>query len=362
VSAADARVATAQKAVTDAQAGVDKAKTAFCGDANSYISALDRYGAIFSDKTATVGDVKTNGADLEKPQSAVTTSASAVTAANDALAKANSELASAEAELAAAKAAASSLTVAPTSSTTTSTTAPPVSPETVDRVNQAQSELTAAFKGVTDQTSLQQATVQVNSAAVALEVAWLQLFNEAGCLTGAQQQQAATKVHDYTVALQTDLKTAGYYTGNVDGVYGPTTAAAVEALQKASGLPTTGWVDQATATALAAAVAAKGGAAANQATIETSSVQSVLKVAGYWTGPIDGKWTPELTAALKKLQTDLGVAATGEVDAPTLAALEEAVANGKAAAGTTTTASTSSTTSSTSTSTTGVAAPSGRGA
>jgi peptidoglycan hydrolase-like protein with peptidoglycan-binding domain len=54
-----------------------------------------------------------------------------------------------------------------------------------------------------------------------------------------------------------------------------------------------------------------------------------LKLAGYWTGPVDGKWTPELTDALKKFQTDLGVPATGAVDAATLQALEKAIAKGQ---------------------------------
>src|SRR6516162_1833498 len=118
-------------------------------------------------------------------------------------------------------------------------------------------------------------------------MAWLQLINEAGCLTTQQQQQAATAIHDYTVALQTNLQTAGYFTGAIDGVYGPETANAVKSLQKANNLPQTGWVDQATAAALDAAVTAKAGAAVKQATIETSAVQTTLKLAGYWSGPID---------------------------------------------------------------------------
>ncbi|HVM65335.1 MAG TPA: peptidoglycan-binding domain-containing protein, partial [Acidimicrobiales bacterium] len=279
--------------------------------------------------------------------STVSSSAAAATAAGDTLAKARSDLASAEAELAAAKATASSLPPPPT--TTTSTTTPPVSSTTVQRVKQAQSDLTSAFNGVTDSTPLQQATTQVNSAAVALQMAWLQLFNEAGCLTGASQQKAATTVHDYTVALQTDLHTAGYYTGPIDGIYGPATADAVKALQKANGLPQTGWVDKPTAAALQAAVNAKAGAAAQQATIETTSVQSVLKVLGYWTGPVDGNWTPELTDALKKFQTALGVPATGAVDAATLAAMQQAVSNGTAPGATTTTSAGSSTSSTTAT-------------
>ena len=47
------------------------------------------------------------------------------------------------------------------------------------------------------------------------------------------------------------LRDAGYYDGEVDGVYGPATVDAVEALQKAHGLPITGTVDKATAAALA---------------------------------------------------------------------------------------------------------------
>ena len=66
-------------------------------------------------------------------------------------------------------------------------------------------------------------------------------------------------------------------------------------------------------------------------------------LAGYWTGPIDGNWTPELTAPLKKFQTSLGVPATGQVDAPTLSALEQTIADTKAAATTTTTTTTTTT-------------------
>jgi peptidoglycan hydrolase-like protein with peptidoglycan-binding domain len=58
-------------------------------------------------------------------------------------------------------------------------------------------------------------------------------------------------------------------------------------------------------------------------------VQAVLKLAGFWTGPIDGHWTAELTQALKNYQTHLGVPATGQVDTATLAALENTIAQAK---------------------------------
>jgi len=336
VTAAQKRVTNAEKAVADAQSALDKATNQFCGDTKDYITTLDRYGKVFDQSAATVGDMKTAGADLERPRSSVTASADAVKEASDGLDKAKQDLTDAQAALAAAQASAASVSVAPTTAPSTTTTAPLVAPATVDRVKRAEDDFSSATEGVTDQTPLTQATVQVNSAAFALEMAWLQLFNEAGCLTDDQQQKAATAVHDYTVALQTALQATGYYSGEIDGVYGPTTAAAVQTLQSSNGLPATGWVDRATAAALDAAVAAKGGAAATQALTHTAAVQSTLKLAGYWTGPVDGHWTPELTDALMNFQTALGVPPTGAVDAATLAALEQAIAQGQSEGASTT--------------------------
>ena len=119
----------------------------------------------------------------------------------------------------------------------------------------------------------------------------------------------------------------GYYDGSVDGVYGPETVSAVEALQNDHGLPVTGAVDTATEAALESELDAHGGAAAQEAVATTAALQQTLKLAGYWTGPVDGTWTPELTEALKKFQTDLGVKPTGTVDAATVAALQKAIAS-----------------------------------
>ena len=199
---------------------------------------------------------------------------------------------------------------------------------TVDRVEQAEADLTAASEGITDQTPLTEAGAQFNAAAFALEVAWLRVLDEADCLTSDQQSQAVTAVAQYTKDLQTALHAAGYYDGPIDGVYGPTTVEAVEALQTDEGLPTTGYADRATAAALDEKIKAANGESATAAAAATASVQSTLKLAGYWTGPVDGVWTPELTDALKTFQTDLGVPATGAVDAATLQALEKAYCPG----------------------------------
>ncbi|HEX2383203.1 MAG TPA: peptidoglycan-binding domain-containing protein [Acidimicrobiales bacterium] len=339
VTAAQTRVSKAEKGVADAQAALDKATAQFCGEAKDYIEAVDRYGKAFDESAATVGDIKTAGADLEQPRSSVVSGAEAVTTARDDLAKAQQELTDAKGALAAAQASAASQTLPPTTATSTTTTEPLVPPATVDRVKKAEADFAAATQDVTDQSPLTEATVQVNSAGLALEMAWLQLFNEAGCFTDEQQQKAATAVHDYTAALQTALHTTGYYAGEVDGVYGPSTAEAVQQLQTQNRLPPTGWVDRATAAALDAELLAKGGATATKELTQTAAVQSTLKLAGYWTGPVDGQWTPELTDALKEFQTALDVPPTGAADAATIAALEETIANAKSAstASTTTT-------------------------
>ena len=208
--------------------------------------------------------------------------------------------------------------------------------------------------GIDDDTPLSEASAELNSAAFALEVAWLGLFADAGCFTDEQQAQAQAAVHDYTVALQTALTTLGYYDGAIDGVYGPGTVTAVKALQKESGVKQTGYVDAATTKALQDA----GGDAAAKAAVYTTAVQTMLKLTGYWTGAVDGTWTPELTTAVKRFQTDLGIEPTGVVDSVTLSALSNKVAEDKAtAASTTTTAAATSTTAAATTTTKPTTAP-----
>jgi peptidoglycan hydrolase-like protein with peptidoglycan-binding domain len=330
VQAAEAKVATAQKAVDDAKTAATAATSQFCASSADYITALDRYGDVLNQTAPTVGDVKTAGRDLKQPSQDAVSAGQAAASARQAVTVAEQELATAEAELAKAQAAATGGTVAPSASgTTTPTSTPPVPSEDVTRVQQAESEFATAQAGVSDATALRAAGVQFNAAAVALEMAWLQLYAATGCLTDPQQEKAATAVHDYTAALQQDLADAGYFTGKVDGVYGPTTVAAVEALQKAHGLPVTGSVDKATEAALRSDLAAKGGATAGAQVASTAAVQQTLKLAGYGDGPVDGQWTDALTEAVIALQKDLGVPATGKVDSATVSAFEKSIAKAK---------------------------------
>lgn len=324
VERAQAQVSAKEKALTEAQADLTAASAAFCESSETYILALDQYGDILNDTAPTVGDVTAAGADLADPSAAALDSAAAAAEAQQTLITAEQELVDAQAALQQAEAGS---TDAPTEAAVEPASAAPLAPAaSVDRVLQAESEFADAQSAITAETPLAEASELFNSAAVALEAAWLRLFADAGCLPDDQKQQAQAAVAAYTTALQQDLATAGYYTDAVDGIYGPATVAAVEELQKANGLPVTGTVDKATAEALQAELVALGGAAAQESVATTAALQQTLKLAGFWDGPVDGTWTPELTEALQAFQIELGVEPTGTVDAATITAFQKAIA------------------------------------
>jgi murein L,D-transpeptidase YcbB/YkuD len=326
VEAAQAEVSAAQDALAQAQSDASASAADFCSASAAYITALDRYGDILNQTSPTVGDVKNAGRDLASPREETLRAADDAVGAQATVVQAEQDLADAEAALAAGQASVTGGTPTASETSAAPSAAPSPPPATIARVQQAEDELASAQEGIADQTPLAEAAEQFNAAAVALEFAWLQLFASSGCLTSEQEAQAAAAVSGYTLALQQSLSDAGYYTGAIDGVYGPQTVAAVEALQEANGLPQTGTLDKATAAALDAELTALGAAAAQQATTSTAAVQQTLKLAGYWDGPVDGQWTDALTDALVALQTDLGIPATGTVDAATTAALEAAIA------------------------------------
>ncbi len=322
VERAKARVEAAQDDLVDARDAAEVAATEFCGQTRSYLTALDRYGDLLASTKPTVGDVRDAGTDLAEPSEDVAAAAESAAAAREDVVTAEQDLVQAQAALAEAK----NTSPKPTPTSTATVLVPEVPPASADRVQQAQADLDATVAGISDQTPLEQAGQQLNAAAVALEMSWLHLFSEVGCLTDEQQAQAATAVRDYTATLQESLALAGQYTDEVDGVYGPATVEAVRSLQEAHDLPATGTVDTATAAALESDLADQGGAAEQQSTATTAAVQQTLFLTGFWTGPVDGEWTPALTEALKAFQTELGVKPTGTVDAATIAALERVIA------------------------------------
>jgi peptidoglycan hydrolase-like protein with peptidoglycan-binding domain len=143
------------------------------------------------------------------------------------------------------------------------------------------------------------------------------------------------------VDLQTMMSQLGYYSGPIDGIYGPATTEGVKAMQKALGVPVDGIYGPATD----AALNGKGKDTVIQ-------LQSTLASYGYYTGPIDGVYGTATTDAVKALQSDLGITVDGQVGQETLAAFNQAVADGElqpVGSSTTTTTTTTTTTSATTT-------------
>ena len=156
--------------------------------------------------------------------------------------------------------------------------------------------------------------------------------------TGSGTTTTAT---DPAVAdLQTLMTRLGYYSGPIDGVYGPTTAAAVTEMQKALGVTADGIYGPATV----AALKGKGKDVVVQ-------IQTELAKYGYYSGPIDGQYGPSKKAAVEKLQTDLGLTADGLFGAATADAFNKAVAAGTLTTTTTATSTTSTPTTATTTTT-----------
>ena len=326
VKAAEARVSAKERAVTEAKADLADKSAEFCGASQTYITALDRYGDVLNETTTTVGDVHDAGTDLEQPREDATAKAEAAVKAQQAVVDAKQELADAKAALAEANNPKPTAESTPTSSSSPKPLAPAA---TVNRVKQAESEFRPSSKA---SPTRPRCRLPRSSST---RPPWL--WRCPGCGSSqtpavsptSKRYTAEAAVRDYTTALQQSLHDAGYYDGAVDGVYGPATVDAVKALQQAHGLPSTGAVDKATAAALQSDLAAKGGAIAQEAVASTAAVQQTLKLAGFWDGPVDGAWTPELTKALKAFQTELGVKPTGTVDEATIAALEKAMARGR---------------------------------
>jgi len=121
----------------------------------------------------------------------------------------------------------------------------------------------------------------------------------------------------FVAQLQQALKVLGYYEGDITGIYDEATTAAVEALQRDLGLPATGEYDEATDAALRQRL----GDRLDTFTGAVSDLQEALTELGYYSGPIDGRYSAATVAAVKAFQKDLGVPATGVIDVATLRAI-----------------------------------------
>jgi branched-chain amino acid transport system substrate-binding protein len=132
-----------------------------------------------------------------------------------------------------------------------------------------------------------------------------------------RRQQEAYAAAAQITKIQQALTFLGFYSGPINGLDTPEFRAALAAFQTSVGLPPTGIFDEATDAALRAAL----GPYADLLSQTTADIQRLMTDLGFYTGPIDGVWTEELTQAIQALQAELGVPQTGVLDAATLRAI-----------------------------------------
>ncbi len=131
------------------------------------------------------------------------------------------------------------------------------------------------------------------------------------------RDRVAPRLAGFIGDIQVALTQLGYYDGPINGQQTDEFTAAVAAFQEDAGLEPTGELDAATIAAIQDALAEQG----LLLSVSVAEVQQVLTDLGYYSGPIDGRFTQELSDAIAAFQTDLGIEPTGILDAATLRAI-----------------------------------------
>lgn len=126
---------------------------------------------------------------------------------------------------------------------------------------------------------------------------------------------------DFNVAaVQARLKTYGYYTSTVDGMWGNGTLKAVLRYQADRGMTVDGVVGSSTASRLGITLysgSKTGGIAKGKTAANIRAVQTALKSAGYYSGTVDGAWGRKTLAAVVAFQSDNGLTVDGVVGSST---------------------------------------------
>jgi peptidoglycan hydrolase-like protein with peptidoglycan-binding domain len=136
---------------------------------------------------------------------------------------------------------------------------------------------------------------------------------------GGDSSGGASVSNTVVKELQNTLATLEYYTGSVDGVYGPETTQAVEAFQKDAGIAVDGKYGPETHTALEKAYIETSNAWEDHKAI--TELQQAMSDLGYYEGAVDGLYGPETVAGIKAVQKDCGLAEDGLYGADTHACL-----------------------------------------
>jgi peptidoglycan hydrolase-like protein with peptidoglycan-binding domain len=126
---------------------------------------------------------------------------------------------------------------------------------------------------------------------------------------GESSSDGASVSNAIVEELQITLATLDYYTGSVDGVYGPETTQAVEAFQTDAGIAVDGKYGPETHTALEKAYTELGNAWEDHQAV--AELQQAMLDLGYYEGAIDGLYGPETVAGIKAVQKDCGITEDG---------------------------------------------------
>lgn len=154
-----------------------------------------------------------------------------------------------------------------------------------------------------------------------------------GATAAAAGEQAVSQQMVQTV--QRRLSDRGYEVGQIDGIWGESTAGALKKFQKDKNLQASGQLDEQTLAALgvAAAGAATTAQPAGRGYVPTAKrtsslsgnavrqAQQQLENRGYDVGAVDGRWGPGTRQALMRFQQDRSLPANGQLDEQTMAAL-----------------------------------------
>ncbi len=117
--------------------------------------------------------------------------------------------------------------------------------------------------------------------------------------------------------VQQDLAALGFFDGQIDGIAGEETQAALKAFQTQQGIEADGEFGPNTDAALYPLLMK------DKAYVE--GLQEDLTEAGLYTGPVDGSYGQGTRAAVEKLQGSCEIEQTGDIDIATRICLDEAV-------------------------------------
>jgi peptidoglycan hydrolase-like protein with peptidoglycan-binding domain len=132
--------------------------------------------------------------------------------------------------------------------------------------------------------------------------------------SGEQGDARGAQRDELVLVIQNALREEGYYSGEIDGIAGPKTLAAVRRFEAAAGSPASAAADAGPSAATAPSDPDQGSADLIAAPDDTvAAVQGALARAAY--GPLraDGIFGPQTGDAIRRFQRDHGLPVTGEI-------------------------------------------------